>query len=280
MTKRTIFAVVALVVAAGCAPTGKERPRVTYITADAPAILAAYNDNAAAVPTLSATLDMTLHYTEDSRDKKHTLDAWLDVEKPARIRLKHDTLGRDLFYVVADGENYWIGLDRAIAGGEDTVYTGSLAALENESLFRPDRLLAAFSLAALPPVGTDETLFESYSDRYILTFIDKSSPPKVLGRATFSRVDLRLSKFQVFDEKSRLTLEVDYLLYQTAGDARLPEAVFINWPLDGFSISAKVKKPKVGAALPARLWEFKWRKDACLIDLDSVVLETVDAPRE
>jgi hypothetical protein len=278
--RRTSSVLILLLLAFGCARAPRQAPVVTYRTAGAASLLAAYNANAAKIPALSATLEMTLFYTEDGRRKKHALDAWLDVEKPARVRLKHDSLSRDLFYVVCDGERFWVAFDRALAGGKDTVYTGTLASLKHESLFRPDRLLAAFSLSPLPPAGASEPVLESYNDSYVLSFLDSSQPRRAIARATFSRVDLRLSRFQAFDDQSRLALAVNYLDYESLSGAYVPSIVSIDWPLDGFSIIAKVEKPSIPPSLPERLWNFQWRKDAVTVDLDATVTVIEDSPRK
>ena len=272
MKKTALFAAV-VVLAAGCTRRVREVPGITYKTADPAKLVAAYNENAEKIPTLSAQLEMTLTYKEEGKEKQRTLDAWLDVEKPARLRLRHDALGRDLFYVVSNGTRYWVGLDKAISGGEDTVYTGTLAGLEGESLFRPDRLLAAFSLAKLPPAGTTESIPEVYNDRYVMLFLDGSAPGRVLAKATFSRVTFMLSRYEVFDEESRLALVVEYAYYTGVAGAELPGAVVITWPLDDLTVAAKVRSAKVGAELPPRLWEFDagWRRDAKQMELNPTV---------
>jgi len=261
----TVCAVVLL--CAGCAGRGREKPVVTYRSAEPGMLVAAYNSNAARIPSLSADLELTIIYTDEGRTKKRTVDAWLDVEKPARIRLKHDDISRPMFLVLSDGVHFWVCLDKAIAGGEDTVYTGTLAALESEWLLRPDRLLSAFSLGRFPPDGATETVSETYSDRYIVSFLG-DKPLRMLSRATFSRVDLRLSRYEVFDAQNRLALAVDYREYKSGSGADVPSVVTADWPLEGFGFTAKARTATVGVKLHPRLWQFEWRPGAVIVDLD------------
>lgn len=256
---------VALVAAFGCMPRHAVTPPVVFRTATAEGLLDAYNANASHIPTLSAQLTL-LFYRGESR-VPHRESAWLDVEKPAKLSLRHDALGSELFNIVSDGTHFWIGLDHSITGKEDVVYTGELAALKHESFLRPDRLLAAFSLAELPPAGAADTIFESYGDRYILSFIDDAHPAHILSKAFFSRVDLRLSRYQVFDEKSRLVLDIEYQSYTAIGDAIVPDAIFITWPLDHFAVQAKARDIKIGEPISPRRWVFRWRPDAEVIDI-------------
>lgn len=264
--KRVVFVAV-LLLAVGCARRGREKAVITYKSAEPAALVESYNANAAKIDTLSADLELTLIFTEEGKRKKHTADAWLDIEKPSKIRLKHDAIGRDLFYVLSDGDRFWICLDRAIAGKADTVYTGTLKSLESEKLLRPDRLLAAFSLGSFPPEGTKDTIHETYDDSYIVSFLGRD-PVRVFARATFSREDLRLSRYQVFDEKSRLALDVEYREYKSGSGADVPSVITADWPIEGFSFTAKVRSATIGVKFPPRLWQFEWRKDAAVIDLD------------
>jgi len=265
MSRNTLLA--ALVLMAGCAGARREAAAPVYRTAGAGELVASYNDNASKIPSLSANIEMTIYYTEEGRRKRYGAEAWLDVEKPGRLRLKHDAIGRELFYVVSDGSRFWVALDRSVAGGEDTVYTGAFKDLEKESFLRPDRLLAAFSLLPLPPAGTSQTVFQAYNDRYVLEFLEGTEALRVLARATFDRTSLSLARYEVFDEESRLALDVEYQKYMNVSGAEVPELVSIDWPLDGMSVAAKVEKAKVGGELPARLWQFQWRKDARVIEL-------------
>jgi hypothetical protein len=257
----------------GCMPARRAAaPPPVYLTATPEGLLGAYNANASRIPTLSAQLTL-LFYQGDNR-VPHRESAWLDVEKPDRISLRHDALGSELFNIVSDGTHFWIGLDHAIAGREDVVYTGELAGLKHESFLRPDRLLAAFSLAPLPPVGAADSILESYNDRYVLDFVDDSRPKRILSKASFSRADLKLSRYQVFDEQSRLVLDIEYRSYMAIGDAYVPDTVFITWPLDRFAVQAKARDVKIGAPIPARRWVFRWRPDAEVVDITKSTEET------
>ncbi len=265
--RKTLILVMASVALAGCMGPRKHELPPVYLTAGPEALLASYNDNAARIDTLSAEVSMTFTTPGKVRPRQYRVSAWLDVEKPGRLRLIHDSLGRELFDIVSDGNRFWVGLDRSITGEEDTVYTGRLGEVEREWYLRPDRLMAAFSLAALPPADSAETFFEGYRDRYVLGFVDESKPRKVVSLATFDRRTLRLSRYQVFDESAQLVLDVEYRSYDEVGAAAVPDLLYIVWPQDNFSVVAKVSKIKVGVTLPARLWEFHWRDNAQVIEI-------------
>lgn len=265
--KRAIGLAVLASLLFGCPRRPPRQEIVSYRTADTAGLLASYNENANSISTLSADLAMTFFYMdENNRARSRRLSAWLDVEKPGKLRLKHDAIGRDMFYIVSDGSRFWMGLDAAL-GEEDVVYKGDFKSLSGESFLRPDRLLAAFSLAPLPPAGTADTVLEAYKDTYVLAFIDASEPRQVLARAHFSRVDLRLSRYQTFDADSRLVLDVEYRSYAEIGGSAVPSIVLIDWPLDGFSTLARTSRVSVGRQLPPKLWEFNWRPGTREVDL-------------
>jgi len=278
--KKAIVLAVMTALAAGCISRQARREKaIEYKSADTAALVAAYNDNASKIHTLRAHVEMTLYLTDKGRTKRHTVDAWLDVEKPGHIWLKHDSMGRDLFFVVSNGKEFWVALDRSLTGDGDKVYTGEISALENESILRPDRLLAAFSLATLPPEGTKATAVRSYNDRYVLTFLDGSEPPKVLGEATFSRADLKLSRFEAFDAEGRLALAVEYRALMDISGVEAPAVVYVDWPLEGMAMLAKARKAEIGVTFPAKLWEFRWRKDAEVIHVERGEAQEKTEPR-
>ncbi|MCD6404346.1 MAG: DUF4292 domain-containing protein [Planctomycetes bacterium] len=266
--KRALLILAVAVLAAGCHPRTTGTPRITYKSIDREALLAAYNRNAAAIRSLSAELDMTIHYVDNNKAARRGVKAWLDLEKPAHLSLRHDALGRELFYVLSDGRGFWIALDGALSGEGDVVYTGSLDALKgNEYLLRPDRLLDSLSLPALPPAGTAVTVFEEHRDKYIFSFLDASSDPRLLARAVFSRVDLRLCGYEIFDTSSRLALGVDYASYKSLPQAEVPCLLGISWPLDDVSVSVKARRIKMDRKFSPRLWEFRWRSGARTVSL-------------
>jgi outer membrane lipoprotein-sorting protein len=267
--RRTALVLVAFALAAGCARAPRAAAPIVYKAATPETLLALYNANADKITTLAAELQMVIYYEADHATRQYRVAAWLDAQKPGRLRLRHDALGTDLFFIVSNGQRFWIGLDRSLAGGKDVVYTGTFGALTRESVFRPDRLLSAFSLSPLPPASASETLFEAYADRYVLVFVEGGESRRIAAKAIFGRTDLRLSSYQVFDGQSRLALQVDFKKYRTVNDVDMPESLFISWPLDHFAILATVTKATIGAALPPRIWEFKWRSDAEVIDLDA-----------
>lgn len=266
--KRALMVLAAVVVLAGCHPRTIGRPRITYKSIDREALLAAYNRNASAIRSLSAKLDMTIHYVDNNKAAKRVVKAWLDLEQPAHISLRHDALGRELFYVLSDGHDFWIALDGALSGEGDVIYSGPLGALaSNEYLLRPDWLLESFSLPTLPPTGTAAAVFEQHPDRYIFSFLDASSDPRLLARAVFSRADLRLSRYEVFDASSRLALDVEYASYKSFPQGEVPSLLSISWPLEDISVSVKARRIRINQKFHPGLWKFRWRSGARTVNI-------------
>jgi len=253
--------VVALVlVAAGCRGRRVVRP-VEYRTMDRNALLAAHNTAARRISTLTADVRMTIFWVEEGAEKSHAAEAWLDIERPGRIRLVHDAIGRDMFYVLSDGERFWIGLDRAITGGEDSLTTGPLGGLDEYGYFmRPDRLLETAALPVLPPPGAADAVFAAYADRYVYLFPDAADPARLAARAVFSREDLRIAAWELFDD-SRLALRVEYQEYLAKGDVYAPHRLHVEWPAEGISAHMTLTRVKVGGELPPELWEYRWREN-------------------
>lgn len=282
---KRILVVATLIALAGCARERvREAPQIR-LTATPQALLASYNENAGRIGTLSAELTMTFFYPGPKRTRQYRAAAWLDIEKPAKLRLKHDALGPELFNVVSDGTRFWVGMSKEVAGDEDVVYTGLLGEVNREWYLRPDRLLAAFSLAQLPPPDAPEIAYEAYLDNYVLLFLDDSRPRRVAAKATFGRKDLKLTRYQVFDGNAELALDIQYRAYKKAGEAEVPSLLYIVWPKGGFSVLAEVKDVKLGVKIPPRVWEYHWKEDAKVIELGrpgtfEEVTPTEDAPRQ
>lgn len=245
----------------GCRTTPAVAP-ASYKVSGRSALLASHNANAAAISTLSADLRIKAYIQKGAKLRVHGFSACLDLERPSRVRLVHDALGRGLFYVLSDGKRFWIGLDGALAGEKDTLYTGELAALrESEYFLRPDRLLGIFALPKLPPANNATTLFAAYPDRYVFHFVENSPGPALSATAVFSRVDLKLTELELFDRQGRLAVKVDYQTYQAVNGTYLPKRLHITWPLEDIAFVVKLSKPKVGEPIDQRFWQYRWRDD-------------------
>lgn len=269
MKRIVIAAVLGALVAlgGGCPPPRVEiEPRVMK-SATYAELLESHNANAARIASLSADLKMTAHYSERGRAKKSAADALLNIEKPRRLRLKHyGGLGRPLFYVLSDGRRYWIALDHVLSGGDDVVYSGGIGALEQKYYLRPDWLLDAIALPALPPEGTVQQITEEHPDKYIFTFIDGARPPRIFARAVFSRADLALQKYRLFDAANRLALDVGYVDYNRVGNVRVPKDVFIAWPLADSSFAVRLTDTKVNLPFAPEVWQYHWYPDWKMIE--------------
>jgi hypothetical protein len=281
---RKIFVVTAVAVLAGCARDRvREAPKVR-LSATPQALMAAYNENAGRIDSLSAQVMLTFYYPGPKRTRQYRAAAWLDVEKPGKLRLKHDALGPELFNVVSDGTRFWVGMSREVAGEEDTVYTGLLSEVDREWYLRPDRLLAAFSLAELPPPDAPEVAYETWPDNYVLLFLDGSQPRRVAAKATFGRSDLMLNRYQAFDGNAEPALDIQYRAYKDVGGVNVPSLLYIVWPQDDFSVLAEVKDVKLAVTIPPRVWEYRWKEDAKVIELGrpgsfEEIAPTGDAPK-
>lgn len=253
--------------AAGCRQPRTVEP-VPYRTIDRASLLAAHNAAARRISTLTADLRMTVSWTEEDRQKSHTANAWLDIERPSRIRLVHDAIGRDLFYVLSDGRRFWIGLDGALTGEDDSLTTGPLAALDEYGYFlRPDRLLEITALPVLPPPGASLPIFAEYTDRYVYLFPDAGGD-RLLARAVFSREDLRLAQWELFDG-GRLAVHVEYEEYLSKGDVYAPHKINIEWPAEGISAAMTLTRVKVGGELSPKLWQYRWRENVTVHEIES-----------
>ncbi len=254
---RKILIFMLIFVAAGCQRVRVVRP-VEYRTMEPTALLAAHNARARGISTLSADVRMTISWREDDKIKSHTANTWLDIERPSRIRLVHDAMGRDLFYVLSDGEWFWIGLDRAIDGERDTVTTGPVEALRESAWFlRPDRLLEITALPILPPQGAGDAITAEYPDRYVF-FFPAEAGSGLAARAVFDRKDLRLARWEMFDN-GQLALVVDYQEY--LGDEHsAPRRIHVDWAAEEISATMTLRRVTVGEELSPRLWEYRWRE--------------------
>ncbi len=276
--RRLLIATTLIALAAGCQPRPKTPGFSTYLSIDRHELLQMYNDNAAALSSLSADLKMTFFYVEKGRSRDKSVSAWLDVEKPSRLRLVHDSIGREFFCVVSNGERFHIGLDHALTGEDDVVYTGAFGVLprvEGLSFLRPDLLLKAFALPPLPPTETSASepaatgaLHREYPDRYVLAWSDPGSG-RILAQATFSRVDLALSTYEVFDDRGRIIFEALYKHYSTVDRLRVPDLLLVHFPFENISVLVRLSKIRVAQTIDPRTWTFRWRDDVETIELEA-----------
>lgn len=254
--------------AVGCR-RGRTVEPVEYRTMERASLLAAHNAGARRISALTADVRMTISWTEDDRIKSHTANAWLDLERPSRIRLVHDAIGRDLFYVLSDGLRFWVGLDKALTGEDDSLTTGPVAALDEYGYFlRPDRLLEITALPILPPPGASGGIFAEYTDRYVYLFPDAADPGRLLARAVFSREDLRLSQCELFDG-GRLAVHIEYEEYLSKGDVHAPHKINVEWPAEGISAAMTLTRIKVGGELSPKLWQYRWRENVTVNEIES-----------
>ena len=94
LMKKALLVVPLALFCAGCPRAQRVARAPVMKTIDRGALLAAHNHSADALDRFSADLRMTFYYVEEGKRKSRTTGGWLDVDKPDRLRLKHDDIGR------------------------------------------------------------------------------------------------------------------------------------------------------------------------------------------
>src|ERR1035437_857017 len=202
--------------AAGCAIKTTHEVKKEEIHAQMEAsedqLLAAYNEQALAVRSLQATVDLVPSTGSNYSgviEEYHDVPGFILAERPATVRVigQAPVVAKNIFDMVSDGETFriYIPSKNTFLVGATSLTRASKKPIEN---LRPQHIVEALFWPELP--ASASMLFEQFdpdSNRYyILTLLRPVDGGKlgIARKIWFDRADLRVSRVQLYGADGRL----------------------------------------------------------------------------
>lgn len=195
-------------------------------------LLASYNSQVRAVQTLQATVDLvpsTGTTYSGVIEEYHDVPGFILAARPATVRVigQAPVVAKNIFDMVSDGSEFriYIPSKNAFLVGPTALTRSSSKPLEN---LRPQHIVEALFWPELPPSAN--VLFEEFdfavSRYYILTLLRQTDSGKfgIARKIWYSRVDLRVSRVQIFGAGGRLDSDIEYSDWQPAAAPPLAAA--------------------------------------------------------
>ena len=190
-------------------------------------LLANYNEQARAVRTLQATVDLfpsTGSTYSGVIENYHDVPGFILAKRPAMVRVigQAPVVATNIFDMVSDGEMFriFIPSKNTFLVGATSVARASKKPIEN---LRPQHVVEALFWPELPAGGN--VLFEQFDGDlnryYILTLVRPTdgSRLEIARKIWFDRAYLRVSRVQVYGAGGRLDSDIAYSDWQPLGAA-------------------------------------------------------------
>jgi outer membrane lipoprotein-sorting protein len=207
-------------------------------------LLLAYNDQARAVRSLQATVDLvpsTGSTYSGVIEEYHDVPGFILAQRPATVRVigQAPVVAKNIFDMVSDGETFriYIPSKNTFLVGATSLARASKKPIEN---LRPQHVVDALFWPEIPPnTGVLFEQFDADPNRYyILTLLRQTDGGKleIARKIWFDRVDLRVSRVQLYGTAGRLDSDVAYSEWQplgaTPGTGGAPAAAQASYPRD------------------------------------------------
>jgi outer membrane lipoprotein-sorting protein len=188
-------------------------------------LVASYNEQAQAVRTLQATVDLipsTGSTYSGVIEDYHDVPGFILAKRPATVRVigQAPVVAKNIFDMVSDGETFriFIPSKKTFLVGATSLTRASKKPIEN---LRPQHVVDALFWPELLP-GSN-VLFEQFdadpNRYYILTLLRQADGGKleIARKIWFDRVDLRVSRVQLYGPVGRIDSDITYSDWQPLG---------------------------------------------------------------
>jgi outer membrane lipoprotein-sorting protein len=232
-------------------------------------LLAAYNEQALAVRSLQATVDLVPSTGSNYSgviEQYHDVSGFILAERPATVRVigQAPVVAKNIFDMVSNGETFriYIPSKNAFLVGATSLSRASKNPMEN---LRPQHIVEALFWPDLQ--AGSNVLFEQFdadpSRYYVLTVLRVVDGGKleIARKIWFDRADLRVSRMQLYGAAGRLDSDISYSDWQPLGAApaagtgpaaaltQYPRDIHIWRPQDDYKLEIRVSKLSVNEAI-------------------------------
>jgi outer membrane lipoprotein-sorting protein len=237
-------------------------------------LVASYNEQARAVRTLQATVDLvpsTGSTYSGVIEEYHDVPGFILAKRPATVRVigQAPVVAKNIFDMVSDGETFriFIPSKNSFLVGATSLVRASKKPIEN---LRPQHVVDALFWPELP--ADARVLFEQFdadtNRYYILTLLRDVAGGKmeIARKIWFDRVNLRVSRVQLYGAAGRLDSDIAYSDWQpvSAPSAGGPPAATTEsyardlhiWrPQDDYKLEIRILKLTVNEEITADRFE-------------------------
>ena len=234
-------------------------------------LIASYDEQARAVGTLQATVDLvpsTGSTYSGVIEEYHDVPGFILAKRPVTVRVigQAPVVAKNIFDMVSDGETFriFIPSKNTFLVGSTSLVRASKKPIEN---LRPQHVVDALFWPELPAGA--HVLFEQFdadpNRYYILTLLRDAAGGKleIARKIWFDRVDLRVSRVQLYGAAGRLDSDVAYSDWQPLGvpagaaatAGSYPRDIHIWRPQDDYRLEIRILKLTVNEEITADRFE-------------------------
>jgi outer membrane lipoprotein-sorting protein len=223
-------------------------------------LLASYNKQVRAAQSLQATVDLipsTGTTYSGVIEEYHDVPGFILAKRPATVRVigQAPVVAKNIFDMVSDGKEFrvYVPSKNSFLVGSTALRRPSKKPLEN---LRPQHIVEALFWPEITPES--KVLFEEFdfnvSRYYILTLLrnGESGKLEIDRKVWYSRMDLKVSRVQLFGEGGKLDADIQYSDWQpvappegapaTAEQASFARDIHIWRPQDDYKLEIKIEK--------------------------------------
>ena len=236
-------------------------------------LVVSYNLQARAVQTLQATVDLvpsTGSTYSGVIEEYHDVPGFILAKRPATVRVigQAPVVAKNIFDMVSDGETFriFIPSKNTYLVGSTSLARASKKPIEN---LRPQHVVDSLFWPELP--ASAHVLFEQFDadpNRYYILTLLRDLPNgkmEIARKVWFDRVDLRVSRMQLYGSAGRLDSDIAYTDWQpitapSTGSApatggNYPRDIHIWRPQDDYKLEIRILKLTVNEEVTADRFE-------------------------
>ncbi len=260
-------------------------------SATAEELIAAYNQQAAAVHSLNARVELNpvagSAYSGVIEDY-HDVRGFILAQRPAAVRMigQAPVVAKNIFDMVSDGQTFriFIPSKHKFIVGPTSMRRETEKPIEN---LRPHHLVDALFWSEIPldADGRPQALFEEQDEFspssgqvtrrfYVFTVTaGGSAAPEVARKIWFDRSDLTVSRVQTYEPGGRLVTDVHYSGWQPADAVasgeplRYPRFVRIARPQDDYRLDVRITKLTMNETITADRFQLAQPEGTELVEL-------------
>lgn len=260
-------------------------------SATAAELLAAYNQQAAAVQSLNARVELNpvagSAYSGVIEDY-HDVRGFILAQRPASVRMigQAPVVAKNIFDMVSDGQTFriFIPSKHKFIVGPTALRRETDKPIEN---LRPHHLVDALFWAEIPVAegGNAGVLFEEQDEFsaltgqvtqrfYVFTVTTAgATAPEVVRKVWFDRSDLTVARVQTYEPGGRLATDVHYSDWQPADTVasgeplRYPRFVRIARPQDDYRLDVRITKLTMNETIAADRFHLAQPEGTELVEL-------------